>query len=134
MTDFKKAQNKKSSVKMLLCSVLLTVFIVLIISFTAALILGGKESCSADIKVYSLGVLIISALISGFINSKREGLKESMLSSLIMCILMLILGLILSSGKLVGSSLMNYGCFLLVSLAGAYLGRSKSKAKRKRRR
>ena len=134
MSDSKKTQEKHQSFKKLLASFLLTVAILVSFSFVAALILKSRESSFSDIRIYSLVVLVVSAAVSGFFNSKREGAGASMLTAVLFSLVMLLAGAVFSAGKITEEVLMNYGCFILVSLVGAYLGGRKKQVKRRRRR
>ena len=134
MADFKKTQGKNQSIRGLLLSSAFIILVIVTLSFIAAIICNITQCRSDGIKIYALGVLIASALISGFVNSKRGGVKEALFASLFISLIMLLLGIILSGGKIAASAFMNYGCFLLISVAGSYLGRRRdSKPRHKRR-
>ena len=134
MSELKKANEKNRSVRGLLFSALFSVLVILSLSMIAALICNAVKADSGLVRLYSLGALVLSAFVSGFVNSKRVGVSYSLFSGLLVSLIMLMVGIIISSGKLSAGAFMNYGCFFLVSIAGAYLGKMPSSKKRRRRR
>ena len=134
MSELKKANEKNRSIRGLLISALFSVLVILSLSMIAALICNAVKADSGLVRLYSLGALVLSAFVSGFVNSKRVGVSYSLFSGLLVSLIMLMVGIIISSGKLSAGAFMNYGCFFLVSIAGAYLGKIPSSKKRRRRR
>jgi len=134
MTDLKKFKIKNQNLRDLFFSVITVLATLLVLSFIAALILSAAKSNSKDIRLYSLAVLIASAFLSGFINSKLRSVKHGIFAALFIVLMMLLLGIILSVGKLSGGAFMNYGCFFLVSCGSAYLGKRRAKKQRRHKR
>ena len=125
----------RSALGVLLSDVLISILLLLVLSFAAAIISSASENSTAGLSTYSLLTLLISSLISGFISAKRsDGFGSAATSVLVSAAVIMLVGLIAGGGKLSLSAVMNYLCYFGVGMAGAFIARRRaSKGRRKKR-
>ena len=133
MTETSRTQSNKN-LKELFISGIFTILVIAVISFAAAILCSFNYKNSGDLKLYSFAALILAGLLTGFINSKRNGMKTAVFTALFVSLILLLIGIIITGGKIGFGAIMNYLCFFLLSVAGAYIGRKKERRHRRKRR
>ena len=111
----------------------LSLLVLIIVSLIVSAVVYMMDDPLAVIDIGSLIALLISGLISSFIISRRtrEGkMLITILSSLLLVILMLIVCAIIGMGTVNPRVVLNYVCYMGVTLIGGWLG---AKGKRRRR-
>ena len=116
----------------------ISILLILLFSLLSALILDNLNDPTKNLGLFSLGAMILSALMSGAICSRIKsegGLRFASLVGLAVLLLMLLISVILSKGKVSLAAFMNYGCYFgcyaLLSYFGGKGGRSKKRRKRR---
>ena len=119
----------------LVSGVLISLLLLIALSFVAALVSYATENSTAGVGTFSLAALLISALISGFISAKRSGgFGSAVLTVTASMLLIAVVGLIVGCGKISLSGVMNCICYLGVGTAGAFIARRRvGKTKRRKR-
>ena len=98
------------------------------LSLISTVILGTLDDPTRCIGIFSLGTLLISAVVCGVICGRRfEGLKHPLLISLSVVLIMLLCGVIISGGKLTWGAFMNYGCYIGAYVLSAFLGKKRAR-------
>lgn len=114
--------------------VLISLAVTLISTLVMAALAGVSENPSAILGTYSLVALILSAAVSGFTTAKisgSEGIKYPLLTAFTTVLIMLLITVIMGI-KPSGSSFMNYGCFILVSVFVGLLARKRERRRKRR--
>lgn len=130
-----KKVNDSGVMKNFLISFSISVLVIVLLSLLSSLIVSGLEDPGGVIGIFSLGSLLISAVVSGVMSSRIKGdggLKFATLVALAVVLLMLLINVILCGGKVSGSSFMNYGCYMGVAVLSAFLGRKRERHARHR--
>lgn len=120
---------------MLIICLSISVVSILLISIIFALVAEGSKDPTGNIGIFSLSALLISGAISGFVSAKIKGEKAigfSALISLVTIFIMLMLCLIIS-GKVGSGALMNYLCYMLVSVFFSFIGSREKKHRHHKR-
>ena len=133
----KKRKGTKTS-KSALVNIAASVGLSFLILVPTALVFGALllilKNPVGNLKIASLAAFLISAAISGFVNSRRMGERgavSSVISSLVFIIAMLSVSLVLTRGRVSGALFMNYLCYMLTaSLFAAFGGRRKARRRR----
>ena len=118
----------------LLYSFLISVGIFVFISLIASVIAYATADPLALIKPLSVAALVLSAICSGYINSRLFGTWRSVLSALIMALAMLTVGIISETGALGVGAMINFASYLASASLFAYLASRRGEKKRRRRR
>ncbi len=134
MLKISKKGKSGYGIRGLLLSALIGLLCVVVFAFVFSFIALSSENPILKTDIYALFALVLSGVFSSFVNSKRTSFQRAMLSSLLIALILLLFGIIFSSGKIGVGALMNYGCFILTSLVGAYLGRKKEKKHKRHKR
>ena len=115
--------------------VIISLVVILALSFVMALVANSTSDPTANIGIYSLLVLVLSGGVCGFCMSRAKGeggVLHALLVSLVVSIFMLIIALIAGGGKLSLGSFMNYGCYIAVAVLFSYLGKKRERRHRHR--
>ena len=129
----KKRKNKKSkntAIGTLLLGILFSFTVLIVLSLISSFLLIGLKNPTANIRIASLAVFLVTAAVSGFAVSKHRGeggIAFSALTALAFIALLFALALIMSKGKISGVLFMNYLCYMLISSFAALLGSKKRK-------
>ena len=127
----KKTGNKYVYLKGLLISVIMLP----LFSLLAAFIAYSGEDPTGVIGTYSLIALLLSAAVSGFITSKMKGeggWRTVLLTALTVVLIMLIAAVIITGGTPEISALMNYLCYIGISVLSGYLALPRKKHRRRK--
>lgn len=106
----------------------------LLFSFVMALVASLTENPGGLTDILSLVALVLSGVFCGVFGAKFNKQKNIFLPAIValsVALVMLVVCIILS-GKVSGSALMNYGCYMGIALFSAFLG-SREKKRRKHR-
>ena len=106
----------------------ISILLIVLFSLLSALILDGLKDPTKNIGMFSLGAMILSAMLSGVLCARikaESGLRFASLVGLAVVLLMLLINVIISSGRVSLSAFMNYGCYLGAYILSAYLGRKR---------
>ena len=131
----KRKRAARGGVGSFLLGVLLSFAILIILSLIASIFLVRVKTPTKNLGAVSLIIFIASALISGFISSRRADSGElsfSILTATAFALLLLVISLIATGGNLGGMQLMNSVCYILSASLAALLGRKKAKRHRRR--
>lgn len=114
----------------------LAVFIAtpIILALLTAFFAYRAENSSVAAESYSLITLLISGVLSGTVGGRMIGFKRAMLAALMTVLLMMIAGILLSSSAPGMGAFMNYLCYMLTALVGAYLGKRRERRRLKKHR
>jgi peptidoglycan/LPS O-acetylase OafA/YrhL len=107
----------------------------LVCSLIAAAIAYSDSDPTGKIGIYSLAALIISAAIGGSVTSRLTGdggVRYAALTSLTVVMVMLLCAVITGGGSPKLSALMNYLCYLGVSVGAAHLARPRKRRHKRR--
>lgn len=107
---------------------------ILLFSFVMALVASLTEDPGSLTDIFSLVALVLSGVFCGVFTAKfnkQGGFFLTALVALVIALIMLVVCIILG-GKVSGSALMNYGCYIGIALFSAFLG-SREKKRRKHR-
>ena len=107
----------------------ISILLIVLFSLFSALILGGLNDPTKNIGIFSLGSMVLSAMLSGVLCSRikgESGLRFASLVGLAVVLLMLLINVIISNGKVSLAAFMNYGCYLATYILSAYLGRKRN--------
>lgn len=135
MKKRKGTKTSKSAVGKLFSSVLFSFLLLIPVSLLSGGILLFLKNPVGSMKVASLAVLLISAAISGFSNSKRcgdGGIIFAIVSSFVFVLIMFSVSLVATKGHVSGVLFMNYVCYMLVSSLFAFLAVRRKGHKRRR--
>ena len=133
MKKHKRARASQRGIGAFAFGVLLSLGFLILFSLIASVFLTSVKSPTKNLAAVSLAVLLICALVSGFINSKRggeNGILYSVTTSFAFTLLMLIVSLIAARGKIGGMLFMNYICYMLVAAFAAFLGKKRARRHR----
>jgi len=129
------SRKGRSALGTLVSGVLISLLLLLTLSFVAALVSYATENSTATVGTFSLAVLLVSALISGFISAKRSGgFGSAVLTITASMLLIAVAGLIAGGGKISLSGIMNYICYLGVGAVGAFIAKRKASNTKRRKR
>ena len=106
----------------------------LLFSFVMALVASLTENPGGLTDILSLLALVLSGVFCGVFGAKfnkQGGFFLTALVALAIALIMLVI-CIIANGKVSGSALMNYGCYMGIALFSAFLG-SREKKRRKHR-
>ena len=109
---------------------------IILFSLVSAFFLSKLNDPTTALGIFSLGTMILSAIVSGIlcIRIKEDGgLKFPALVSLAVVLIMLLINVIISQGKVSGGAFMNYACYLGSYVLAAFLGRRKKRSGRHRK-
>ena len=135
MTKRKSVSKDNSRFKLLIFGTIGTMLLFLIICFALSLLAYAINDPLGIIGITSLLSLILCAVISGYVLSRKggeSGAITSILSSLLFSLIMLLTGLIISGGKMPISCLFNYLIYMATASLFAYFGRKKAKRTKRR--
>ena len=107
----------------------ISILLIILFSLLSALILDSVKDPTKNIGVFSLGAMLLSAIMSGVLCSRINGKPELRFASLVglaVVLLMLFINVIISSGKVSLAAFINYGCYLATYILSAYLGRKRN--------
>ena len=127
--------SKNGRVRIFLIALAVSAGALLVTSLTAAAIAYASPDPTGVVGIYSLVALIVSAAISGALTARlaSEGrVRLAALTSLTVVMVMLLTAVIVGGGTPKLSSLMNYLCYLGVSVAAAYLARPRKRRHKRR--
>lgn len=113
----------------------ISVISMILLSVIASIIVYTQSDPLAIIDIVSLVVLLLSAALSGFTISKCTGEKKilvSTLSALALCLILFMVGTIATGGRATIQVLINYICYIGITVLFAWLG-AREKKNRKRR-
>ena len=112
-------------IKFLICFSI-SALLILILSLISAMIVAGLKDPTKSIGIFSLGAILLSAVISGVICTRVKGeggLRFALLVALSVVLIMLLINVIICNGKVSGGAFINYGCYLSLSTLSAYIGK-----------
>ena len=112
-------------------SCMISLAVPIIVAFIMSVYASTRENSTSVIAPYALISIVVSGVICGFINGRRCGMKRTLLASFMAILLMLAFGIIVSASAPKPGAFMNYACFMLTSLTGAYLGKKREKNRRR---
>ena len=130
-TNFSKRGSLKS--KRIILASLLPILLFVCFALLFSLICYLSDDPTKNIKIYSLISLLLTAGISGFINSKVNvslGSFPVLISIFLSSLVILILDLVFGDG-ISKRSLMNILCYSLVSFLFVFIGKRRSSNRRK---
>lgn len=133
MKKHKRARASKSGIGAFAFGVLLSLLSLILLSLIAAIFLTGVKSPTKNLGAVSLAVLLISAFISGFVNSKRcgeGGVGYSVITALAFSLIMLAVSLVATRGKVGGMLFMNCLCYMMAAAFAAFLGKKRQRRRR----
>ncbi len=130
----KRTKSKRGPVISGLISVGISAAVLVMCALLASALTYASKDPSGVIGAYSLAALLLGAVISGAVTSRKGGVAHSALVTLAFAAVIMLWGLIASAGKLPGSCLMNCGCYLGVGVGSAFLFRKRERRTSKRRR
>ena len=136
MSKRRKFSENKNGARRFFLEVLLSIAAIILSSFVMAIIANGSKNSTANLALYALLSLLISAALSGFFISRLRtdgGVKWALLAAVAVVLLMSGGAMIICKGKIAPASIMNYLSYLGVCLIFTYLGRKKEKRPRRRR-
>ena len=134
MQKIKRAFKNSIWGSFMICA-LLSGACILLFSLIFALIAGSLDDPTGNLGIFSLCAMLISAAISGFINSRIKGeggVGFATLVALSIVLIMLLINVIACGGKISLSAFMNYVCYLGVSALASYLGDKRAVKRRHR--
>ncbi len=130
MKKRKNTKSKNTPLGTLLLGIAFSFAVMIVLSLVSSFLLVGFKNPTANIRVASLTVFLITAAVSGFFVSKRYGkggIVISALTALAFIALLFAVALVISKGKISGVLFMNYLCYMLISSFAALLGAKKRK-------
>ncbi len=136
MLKGRKFSKSGGSFTLFMRGAVISIAILLALSFIAAVALSTSADPTRSVGIYSLAALILSAVISGITVSRTSGeggVKIAALCALMITLIMMLTGLIVNKGRLPVGGIMNYVCYLGIFIFSAYLGRKKARKPRRRR-
>lgn len=134
MRKRKNTKSKNTSLKTLLFGVFFSFAVLIVLSLASSFLLAGFKNPTADIRIASLAVFLITAAVSGFAVSKHRagsGIAISALTSLLFIAVLFAVALVISKGKISGALFMNYLCYMMISLFTAFIGARKPKRRKR---
>lgn len=102
--------------------------LIVLFSLLSALIVGRLDDPTKSIGLFSLGAMMLSAIVSGIICARLRGEGEvrfSCLVGLAIVLTMLLINVIVSKGRVSLGAFMNYGCYMGAFTLSAFLGKRK---------
>ena len=128
MKKRKNTKSKNTPLGNLLLGIAFSFGVMIVLSLDSSFLLVGFKNPTANVRVASLAVFLITAAVSGFFVSKRcgkGGIAISALTALAFIALLFAVALIMSKGKISGVLFMNYLCYMMISSFTALLGAKK---------
>ena len=129
-----KRRGVSGGIGSLVLGILYSFAFIIALALLAAIFLAGAKSPLKNLGAVSLGVFLIGALLSGFVNSKRGGeggFLYSLITALVFTLALLAISLIASDGRLSGMHFMNCACYLPAAALAAFLGKKNPKRHRR---
>ncbi len=131
MKRHRSAKNRRSGFVLIMYEIVFSGVLLIALSLLSAILLSGMKNPTANIKIFSLAVLLVCAAISGFASSRYNGNALSgIIASAIFVGIMLIISLIAAKGDIGGGIFMNYLCYMLVAAFSAFLGKKRERRRR----
>ena len=133
VTNYFKNRRTKSDFVVCLSFSLLSI---IALSLIMATVLSMTQNPTSLIDVCSLATTLICAIAGGIFVSrykKDSGIGYSALVILSTVVIMIICALIINKGRIYTSALMNYACYIGVAILSAYIGKNRTKRKRRKR-
>ena len=135
MLGSKRSADGNKIAKTFLICFAISVLLILIFSLISAAVVGALDDPTESVGLFSLISMLVSAAMSGFINTRIKGeggTKFSLLVGLSVVLIMLLINVIISEGRVSPGSFMNYGCYLGVCWLCAFLGRKRDRHRKHR--
>lgn len=113
----------------------ISVFLIILFSLISALIAGALDDPTKYLGVFSLGAMLLSAMVAGVSCTRIKGeggVRFASLVALAVVLLMLLINVIICAGKVSGGAFMNYGCYLGTFILSAVLGKKREGHRRHR--
>ncbi len=133
MKKHRGTKKQRTGLALMLYELLFSGGVLIVLSMLAAFILSSLKNPTANLKLFSLAVLLISAVISGYSISKHNGNALSSIAvSAAFVGIMFIVSLIFAKGNVGGGVFMNYLCYMLVAAFFAFIGRKREKRRHRR--
>ena len=135
MTKHKHQVKDKSRFKALILGTVGQTLAFFIISFLLSILAYMTKDPLGLIGIISVSALVLTALISGFVISYRDGqggVITAVLSSLLFTLIMLLSGFITGGGKMPLSCLINYIIYIAVTTLAAALARKRPRTHRRK--
>jgi putative membrane protein (TIGR04086 family) len=107
----------------------ISVILIILFSLLSALILGGLDDPTKNIGLFSLGAMMLSAIVSGVICARikgESGMRFACLVGLAVVLTMLMINVIVCKGRVSLGAFMNYGCYLAAFILAAFLGKKRN--------
>lgn len=120
-------------IKSILIGVGLSTGLLVAFAFISALIISFTKDPTSLIGIFTIGTVILSAVISSTIISrlrKEKGLLYAVICAIIISTLMLLIGLIATGGRLSGGVPINCACYIGASALSALLFKPRGKRRR----
>ncbi len=120
---------------LMLYEVVFSAVLIIALSLLSAIVLSSMKNPTANIKIFSLIILLVCAVVSGFLTSRyNQSILSSIIASLIFTAIMLIISLICAKGAVGGGVFMNYLCYMGTAAVSAFVGGRKKENKHRHRR
>ena len=135
MTRLQKKTENMNTAVLLLVGALCSGILLIILTMISAFIVFYTKNPTSLIGLISIAVMLLTGAISGFSISKLKGeggILISCLSSLLFILILLMIGLIAGGGHISLGNIINYLCYMAVSLLFSFFGRKKEKKYRRR--
>lgn len=126
---------KKSVYSMMLVGVIISVGALLLISFLCATLTYLISDPLSVIGTMTLVSILLSAAISGIIQTRifgTDGVRIATLTALFIALVMMLIGFISNHGTLPTSGVMNYICYLLTAIFFSVVGRRREGVRKHR--
>ena len=124
-------------IRMFFISYAMAVLLIVLLSLISSLIMISLDNPTGNLGIFSLCIMLFSALFSGFITAKIKeggGLRFCALTALGVLLTMLLANVIVSSGKVTAGAFMNYGCYFGVFMLSSFFALKAPKRRKFRHR
>lgn len=133
------SKNKSVStvIRIFFISYAMAISVIILLSLISSLVMLSIDNPTGNLGIFSLCIMLLSALIGGFITAKitDEGnLRFCVLTALGVLLTMLLANVIISSGKVTAGAFMNYGCYFGVFMLSSFFALKAPKRRKFRHR
>ena len=123
---FKTKRTQNNTARDFVICFCLSSGVILVLSLICALIASSLSDPTANLGLFSLGAMILSAIVSGIFSVKYRkdcSIGYAALVALMVVLIMLLINVIISGGKISLGAFMNYGCYIGTYLLGALIAK-----------
>ena len=134
MTRLQKKTESMNTALLLILGALGSGVLLLALTMLCSLIAFYTKNPTSLVGILSIAVMLATGAISGFCMSRLKGdggVLISALCSLLFILILLMIGLIIGGGHISLGSIINYLCYLAVSVLFAFFGRRKGRRHRR---